>query len=248
VEEALRDGAILVVIILFLFLLNFRTTFISLMAIPLSLIVTALVFKFFEIGINTMTLGGLAIAIGELVDDAIVDVENVFRRLKENKQSDNPKSTLNIVFEASVEIRNSIVYATVIVVLVFIPLFFLGGIEGKIFAPLGIAYITSIIASLFVSLTVTPVLCSYLLPDMKLMKEHNDGFLVRWLKKQDSKLLHFGLSNPKRILVGASALFLIALSFIPFFGTEFLPPFNEGSLTINVLADAGTSLEESNKI
>jgi CzcA family heavy metal efflux pump len=248
VEEALRDGAILVVIILFLFLLNFRTTFISLTAIPLSLIVTALVFKFFGIGINTMTLGGLAIAIGELVDDAIVDVENVFRRLRENKQSANPKNTLKVVFDASSEVRNSIVYATIIVVLVFIPLFSLSGIEGKIFAPLGIAYITSIIASLFVSLTVTPVLCSYLLPNMKLMKEHKDGFLVRWLKTQDTKLLHFGLSNPKKVLVTASVLFFIAISFIPFFGTEFLPPFNEGSLTINLQADAGTSLEESNKL
>jgi HME family heavy-metal exporter len=248
VEEALRDGAILVVIILFLFLLNFRTTFISLTAIPLSLIVTALVFKFFGIGINTMTLGGLAIAIGELVDDAIVDVENVFRRLRENKQSANPKNTLQVVYEASREVRNSIVYATIIVVLVFIPLFSLSGIEGKIFAPLGIAYITSIIASLFVSLTVTPVLCSYLLPNMKLMQEHKDGFLVRWLKKQDTKILHFGLSNSKKVIITASLLFFIAISFIPFFGTEFLPPFNEGSLTINLIATPGTSLQESNKL
>lgn len=248
VEEALRDGAILVIIVLFLFLLNFRTTFITLTAIPLSLIVTALVFKFFGIGINTMTLGGLAIAIGELVDDAIVDVENVFRRLRENRHSANPQNPLVVIFKASSEVRNSIVYATVIVVLVFLPLFALSGMEGKIFAPLGIAYITSIIASLFVSLTVTPVLCSYLLPKMKLMHQDKDGFLVRWLKKQDIKLLNFGLDNPKKILIPASILFLITISFIPFFGTEFLPPFNEGSLTINVLASPGTSLEESNKI
>jgi HME family heavy-metal exporter len=248
VEEALRDGAILVIIILYLFLLNFRTTFISLTAIPLSLIVTALVFKFFGMGINTMTLGGLAIAIGELVDDAIVDVENVFRRLKENRSLSSPRNPLLVVFDASSEVRNSIVYATIIVVLVFLPLFSLSGIEGKIFAPLGIAYITSIIASLFVSLTVTPVLCSYLLPNMKLDKEHKDGFLVRWLKKQDTKLLHFGLNNPKKILLTTSILFLIAISFIPFFGTEFLPPFNEGSLTISLLAEPGTSLQESNKL
>lgn len=248
VEEALRDGAILVVIILFLFLLNVRTTLITLTAIPLSLIVTALVFKYFEIGINTMTLGGLAIAIGELVDDAIVDVENVFRRLRENKHAVNPQPAIKVIFDASSEVRNSIVYATIIVVLVFIPLFSLSGMEGKIFAPLGIAYITSIVASLLISLTVTPAMCYYLLPNMKQTKEEKESFLVRWLKKQDTRLLHFGLANPKKILTGAAILFLIAAAFIPFFGTEFLPPFNEGSLTINIQAEPGTSLEESNKI
>lgn len=248
VEDALRDGAILVIIILFLFLLNFRTTLISLTAIPVSLIVTALVFKYFGIGINTMTLGGLAIAIGELVDDAVVDVENVYRRLRENKHAANPKPAIKVIYDASSEVRNSIVYATIIVVLVFIPLFSLSGMEGKIFAPLGIAYITSIIASLFVSLTLTPALCYYLLPNMKQMKEEKDGFLVRWLKKQDIKLLNYGLSNPKKVLTVTAILFLIAASLIPFFGTEFLPPFNEGSLTINIQAEPGTSLEESNKI
>lgn len=248
VTHALRDGAILVVIVLFLFLLNFRTTAITLTAIPLSLVITALVFKLFGITINTLTLGGLAIAIGELVDDAIVDVENVFRRLKENRLAATPRPTLQVVYEASSEIRNSIVFATIIVVLVFIPLFYLQGIEGRLFAPLGIAYITSIVASLLVSLTITPVLCSYLLPQMKQLNEHKESGLVRWLKKQDLKILNFSLDRPKFITGLAAALIVVSAAIVPFFGTEFLPPFNEGSFTINMLAPSGTSLEESNKL
>ena len=278
VEHALRDGFILVIIILFLFLLNFRTTIITLTAIPLSLIITAIVFKIFGITINTLTLGGLAIAIGELVDDAIVDVENVYRRLKENwalpKEQQRP--LLKVVYDASSEVRNSIVYATIIVVLVFIPLFYLQGIEGKIFAPLGIAYITSIVASLVVSLTVTPALCSYMLSKEKHLRHVNlkfwrrrkvsqgdvtptghdlepkdyaqDSSLVRWLKKQDLKLLHWSLSRTKGIMIGSIVLILGAFAIVPFFGTEFLPPFNEGSFTVTVIAPAGTSLEEANKI
>lgn len=254
VEHALRDGFILVVIVLFLFLLNFRTTVITLTAIPLSLVITALVFKWFGIGINTLTLGGLAIAIGELVDDAIVDVENVFRRLKEHRQSasdgvtsSHPLTTLRVIFDASSEVRNSIVYATIIVVLVFLPLFSLQGIEGRIFAPLGIAYITSILASLVVSLTVTPALCSYLLPNSKLHEGKESG-LVSWLKRQDMKVLNFGLDFPKVVIAAAAVLVIGAASLVPSFGTEFLPPFNEGSFTVNLYAPAGTSLEESNKI
>jgi HME family heavy-metal exporter len=247
VEEALRDGFILVVIVLFLFLLNFRTTLITLTAIPLSLVITALVFKFFDISINTLTLGGLAIAIGELVDDAIVDVENVFRRLRENREFGEPKTALRVIYEASSEVRNSIVYATIIVVLVFLPLFQLQGIEGRIFAPLGIAYITSILASLVVSLTVTPALCSYLLPKSNL-NEGKESRLVSWLKKQDLKLLNFGLNFPKWVIGTAAALVIWAIFMVSRFGTEFLPPFNEGSFTVNLFAPAGTSLEESNKI
>jgi CzcA family heavy metal efflux pump len=248
VEEALRDGFILVVIILFLFLLNFRTTIITLTAIPLSLIITAIIFKLFDISINTLTLGGLAIAIGELVDDAIVDVENVHRRLRENRASVTPKPLLKVIYDASSEVRNSIVYATIIVVLVFIPLFSMQGIEGKIFAPLGIAYITSIIASLIVSLTVTPALCSYLLNKKPKKEGEHDSALVRWLKKQDVKILNFGLSKPKPVIGAAVLLIIASCIIVPFFGTEFLPPFNEGSFTINLSTPAGTSLEESNKI
>jgi CzcA family heavy metal efflux pump len=247
VEAALRDGFILVVIILFLFLLNFRTTVITLTAIPLSLVITAIIFKLFGFSINTLTLGGLAIAIGELVDDAIVDVENVFRRINENKHAQNPKPLLQVVYDASSEVRNSIVYATIIVVLVFIPLFYMQGMEGRIFAPLGIAYITSIIASLFVSLTVTPVLCSYLLKARKENSE-TDSWLVRFLKRQDTRLLHWGLARPKTIIGAAIIIIIASISIVPFFGTEFLPPFNEGSFTINLSTPAGTSLEESNKI
>jgi CzcA family heavy metal efflux pump len=258
VEHALRDGFVLVVIVLFLFLLNLRTTIITLTAIPLSLVITALVFKWFDISINTLTLGGLAIAIGELVDDAIVDVENVFRRLKENRANElandeagsslgPKKNPLRVIYEASREVRNSIVYATVIVVLVFLPLFQLQGIEGRIFAPLGIAYITSILASLLVSLTVTPALCSYLLPNSNLNEGKESG-LVRWLKKQDLKLLHFGFAHPRAVIGAATTLVLVAAITVSRFGTEFLPPFNEGSFTVNLFAPPGTALEESNKI
>lgn len=255
VTEALRDGFILVVVILFLFLMNLRTTVITLTAIPLSLVMTAIIFQLFDISINTLTLGGLAIAIGELVDDAIVDVENVFRRLKENQAAGNPKSTLRVVYEASSEVRNSIVYATIIVVLVFVPLFFMEGVEGRIFAPLGLAYITSIIASLLVSLTVTPVLCSFLLKgkgqesDRRTAKgEEQDTVMVRWLKKQDTKLLQWALQRPKAILITAILLIMASVGTLPFLGTEFLPPFNEGSFTINLIAPPGTSLEESNRL
>lgn len=248
VIEALRDGAILVAIVLFLFLLNFRTTFITLTAIPLSFVVTFLVLWAFGISINTMTLGGLAVAIGELVDDAIVDVENVFRRLRENRHLPNPRPSLEVIYLASLEIRSSIVYATIIVALVFLPLFMLTGVEGRLLAPLGLAYITALVASLFVSLTITPVLASYLLPKMKAMKEEKDGFFVRFLKKYDEKLLHWTLRHPYKIMVGTVVLFALTMATLPFVGTSFLPEFNEGTLTVNVQAQPGTSLAESNRI
>ena len=179
VVEALRDGGILVVIILFLFLMNFRTTFITLTAIPLSLLMTSIVFAFFGLSINTMTLGGLAVAVGELVDDAIVDVENIFRRLKQNRRRTNPKNALLVVFQASIEVRNSIVFGTVIVILAFVPLLALSGMEGRLFAPLGVAYIVSLLSSTLVSLTVTPVLSYWLLGGGKLIEREKDGFVLR---------------------------------------------------------------------
>ncbi|HXG86169.1 MAG TPA: efflux RND transporter permease subunit [Pyrinomonadaceae bacterium] len=248
VIEALRDGAILVAIVLFLFLLNFRTTFITLTAIPLSFAVTFLIFYAFGISINTMTLGGLAVAIGELVDDAIVDIENIFRRLRENKNSPDPRPSLEVIYHASLEIRSSIIYATIIVALVFLPLFLLTGVEGRLLAPLGLAYITSLVASLFVSLTVTPVLASYLLPKMKAMREEKEGFVVRFLKKWDGKLLHWTLRHPNKVIAGAIILFVLTMATLPFVGTAFLPDFNEGTLTINLQANPGTSLAESSRI
>ena len=246
--EALRDGAILVTIVLFLFLLNLRTTAITLTAIPLSFIVTFLVFRAFGVSINTMTLGGLAVAIGELVDDSIVDVENIFRRLRENRASPNPKPALRVIYEASLEIRSSIVYATFIVALVFVPLFALTGIEGRLLAPLGLAYITSLIASLVVSLTVTPVLASYLLPQMKVMRHGRESFLVRFLKRWDERLLRRTLRHPNVVMAGAGALLALALATLPFVGTSFLPEFNEGTVTVSFLAEPGISLEESDRI
>jgi len=250
VIEALRDASILVVIVLFLFLLNFRTTSITLTAIPMSFLITAVTMKFFGLSINTMMLGGLAIAIGELVDDAIVDVENVFRRLRENRQREDPKPALMVVFRASSEIRNSIVYATLIVILVFLPLFFLGGVEGRLFSPLGLAYVVSILASLLVSLTLTPVLCYYLLGRSSLLERTEDGWLVRHLKKLQSLVLARTLEHPWTVMGGAAVLvvFAVGLIFTPQMGRSFLPPFNEGSFTVNVLARPGVSLPRSDEI
>lgn len=247
VKEALRDGVILVLVVLFLFLMNFRTTAITMTAIPLSFVLTAIVFKIFGLSVNTMTLGGLAVAIGELVDDAIVDAENVYRRLRENKLLEKPRNALLVIYEASSEVRNSIVIATIIVCLVFVPLFSMGGIEGRLFAPLGISYIISLLASMVVSLTVTPVLCSYLLTKDHLL-EHKDGMLVRTLKKWDRHLLEKSLNHPKMILGATLGLFLGAVALAGFIGRDFLPHFNEGTATITAVAAPGISLEESNKL
>jgi heavy-metal exporter, HME family len=246
VQEALRDGAIMVAIILFLFLMNIRTTLISLIAIPLSLAITALVFKSMGLSINVMTLGGLAIAIGELVDDALVDVENVLRRLKQNKPQGVP-AIIKVIAAACNEVRSGVVVATLVVVLVFVPLFALPGIEGRLFAPLGVAYITSILSSLLVALTVTPVLCYFLLPRMKLIA-HGDSRQVRWLKHWDQRLLEASFRRAWPILVGALALLVATVATVPSFPRAFLPAFNEGTLTVSLLLNPGTSLAESNKV
>ena len=248
VQRALVEGGILVAIVLFLFLWNFRTTVISLTAIPLSLITAIIAMSYFGIGINTMTLGGLAIAIGELVDDAIIDVENVFRRLKQNAHAGFSQTPETVIYKASSEIRNSIVFATLIIVLVFLPLFNLGGFEGRMFAPLAFAYIASISASLLVALTVTPALCYYLLGRSKLLREERDSWLVRWLKARYAKTLDWTLLHPFRIISGSVALLVVALMVFPLMGREFLPAFNEGALNINITLPPGTSLEESNRI
>ncbi len=263
VAEALRDGAILVVIILFLFLMNLKTTFITLTAIPLSLVVTAIVFHFFGFSINTMTLGGLAVAMGELVDDAIVDVENIFRRLRQNRHAAAPKHPLLVVYQASTEIRNSIVYSTIIVILVFLPLFALSGMEGRLFTPLGVAYIVSILASLVVSLTVTPVLCYWLLtrksdidaaerapnPDApahtaEAHAEH-DSFVLRGIKWIGYRVIRFSLTFPVLNLTVTLVLVAIAAIFVSRLERDFMPPFNEGAIQLNVLLPPGTSLATS---
>ncbi len=248
VMEALRDGGFLVVIILFLFLMNFRTTFITLTAIPLSIGLTSLVFTAMDLSINTMTLGGLAVAIGELVDDAIVDVENIFRRLRENKLAKVPKHSLLVVYQASCEIRNSIVFGTMIVVLVFIPLFALSGMEGRLFAPLGVAYIVSILSSLLVSLTVTPVLCYWLLPNMKGMSHEKDGPLLRFLKFLADGVIRFSLKFATLLLIIAFGGVCTAGYFLFGIEQDFLPPFNEGTAQLNVILPPGTSLKKSNEI
>jgi len=253
VGEALVIGAVLVLIVLFLFLMNFRTTFITLTAIPLSLVITTLVFRMIgwltgsQLSINVMTLGGIAVAMGELVDDAIVDVENIFRRLKENIAAGSPKSPIQVVYDASREIRSAIVFGTAVVVLVFLPLFSLSGVEGRLFAPLGVAYIVSILASLAVSLTVTPVLSYYLLPQSRATHHEGDGPLLRLLKQGAKPLIQFSLDHARGlfiltwILVGISGWQLTQL------GADFLPQFDEGSIQVNVTLPPGSSLDASNQ-
>jgi len=274
VEEALRDGAIMVAVVLFLFLLNFRTTLISLTAIPMSILITALTFKLMGLSINTMTLGGLAIAIGALVDDAVVGLENILRRLKRNVADGTHKPALEVIAAATKEVLSGIVYATVIIALVFVPLFALSGIEGRLFAPLGVAFIVSILASMLVSVTLTPVLCYYLLAPRRQLAAHGThqiptgnaaktpwwslrfnlhageeySPLVKKLKQWDTHILYWSFDHARPLLAAALAAVLLAVAAVQLFPRSFLPSFNEGTLTINLLLNPGTSLSESNRI
>jgi CzcA family heavy metal efflux pump len=250
VVAALRDGAILVVVIIFLFLWNVRATAISVLAIPLSLVVAIFAMRLLGITINTMTLGGMAIAIGALVDDAIIYVENVFRRLKENhhRPEADRRRPLQVIYDASREIRAPIVNATLIIIVVFLPLFFLSGVEGRLLRPLGFAYVVSILASLLVALTVTPALCAYLLPRSRAVLEERESGLVRWLKARYAGTLDMVLARPKQVLGVAVAALALTLAVVPFLGTAFLPEFNEGALTVSVVTVPGTSLDEANQI
>ena len=245
-EGKLIGASIFVAVVLYLFLGTIRPVLISLTAIPVSILLTALVFKYFGLSINTMTLGGLAIAIGGLVDDAVVDVENVIRRLRVNldKASLDQLSPLAIVRAASLEVRTGIIYATAIIVLVFIPLFALPGIEGRLFVPLGIAFIVSTLASLLVSVTITPVLCFYLLPSMQSLRDH-DTKIVTWLKSHYEVQLSRLLAAPKKPLMYAFASVIVAAASVPFMASSFLPPFNEGTLLIGLRLNPGVSLSES---
>ncbi len=254
VGEALVIGAVLVVIVLFLFLLNFRTTFITLTAIPLSLVITTLVFRLIgfltdtSLTINVMTLGGIAVAMGELVDDAIVDVENIFRRLRENNSLENPRPAIQVVYDASREIRSAIVFGTIVVILVFLPLFAISGVAGRLFEPLGVAYIVSILSSLLVSLSLTPVLSYYLLPNSKATHREQDGLLLRFLKRSGGHLVRLSMAIPGPLVL--ATLFVVALAGWQFskLGGSFLPEFDEGSIQVNVTLPPGSSLNASNHV
>jgi CzcA family heavy metal efflux pump len=248
-NQTLLEGAFFVVLVLLIFLMNWRTTLISLLAIPLSLLVSIIVLKLMGYTINTMSLGGMAIAIGTLVDDAIIDVENVFKRLRENirKKKEERLPVLRVVREASLEIRSSIIIATLIIIVSFIPLFFLGGMEGRLLQPLGIAFITSVLTSLLVAVTVTPILCSYLLKSEKTLAKQAKGTVVeRWLEKVYTTSLLKALKVPKSIIAITISTFIISLVLLSSLGRSFLPEFNEGSLVISVVGPPSMSLKESN--
>ena len=251
IQKALFEGAIFVVVVLFFFLMNVRTTIISLVALPLSLLVAILTLHGLGLTINTMSLGGLAIAIGSLVDDAIVDVENVYKRLRENqlKPAEERLSSLKVVFEASREVRMPILNSTLIIVACFLPLFFLSGMEGRMLIPLGIAFIVALFASTVVALTLTPVLCSYMLTTKKALKKNEkEPFVSRTLKVWYKKALEWALRHKKVVIGTSAALLIFTIIIMTGLGRSFLPPFNEGSLTINISTMPGISLEESDNM
>jgi heavy-metal exporter, HME family len=247
VERVLIEAAVVVALVLFIFLLNARATFVSLTAIPISILITVLVFRALGLTINTMTLGGLAIAIGELVDDAVVDVENILRRLRENSASPTPRAVLEVIAQASQEVRSSIVYATMIIVLVFVPLFALPGIEGRLFTPLGIAYIVSILASLLTSVTVTPVL-SYYLFSGRAQSRHRESVVVRSLKEANRRLLGWAFERRRLLLGTVTAAVVVAGYAAAVMPRSFLPPFNEGTLVLSLQYNPGISLAESHRL
>jgi HME family heavy-metal exporter len=247
VTKVLVEAIAVVAVVLFVFLLNVRTTVISLAAIPVSILMTAIVFQVMGLSINTMTLGGLAIAIGELVDDAVVDVENILRRLRENRETGNPRSAFAVVVAASQEVRSGIVYATMVIVLVFVPLFALSGIEGRLFAPLGQAYIVSILSSLVVAVTLTPVMAYYLLPRMRRL-DGRESWLIRRLKAGNRAALAIAFRRPRLLMAATLAAVLGAAALAVQLPRSFLPPFNEGTLTINMLFNPGISLAESHRV
>ncbi len=250
-NQTLLEGAFFVVIVLFIFLMNWRTTLISLLAIPISLLVSIIVLKLLGYTINTMSLGGMAIAIGALVDDAIIDVENVYKRLRENvrKPKGERQPVLTVVKDASIEIRSSIIIATLIIIVSFVPLFFLSGMEGRLLQPLGIAFVTSVLTSLVVAVTVTPVLCSYLLKNERLLLKSAEGTKVeRWLQKRYASVLGGAMRFPKTIIGVTVIAFILSIGLFTQLGRSFLPEFNEGSLVISVVGPPGMSLEESNKV
>ncbi len=248
VGTVVRDGIIIVAVVLMLFLANVRSTAISLLAIPISLVVSVIVFHLIGVTLNTMTLGGIAIALGELVDDSVVDVENILRRLGENRKRAQPDSALTVIARASQEVRSGIVYATAIILLVFIPLFAMPGQPGRMFGPLAMAYIVSIFASLVVSVTVTPVLASYLFPGMRALERAHEGRFVRWLKRENERALRWVLDHGRPVLLSVGAAVLVAAASVPLLPRSFLPEFNEGNVYVTMLLSPGTSLAESYRI
>ena len=250
VKQSLYEGAIFVVLVLFLFLANVRTTVISLVTLPVSLLMSLMVLHYFNMSVNTMSLGGLAIAIGSLVDDAIVDVENVWKHLRENRAlpDDQRLPVLKVVFNASREVRMPILNSTVIIIVSFIPLFYLSGMEGRMLIPLGVAFIVALLASTIVALTLTPVLCSYLLGGSAKGGIPKEAFVTVWLKRHYERWLTWALGHKRPVVVSTVVLFLVALGLFFTLGHSFLPKFNEGSLTINISSLPGISLEESNRI
>lgn len=250
VMESVRDGAIWVVVVLFVLLGSFRSSVSSLVSMPVSILLTFIVFHWFGLGINTMSLGGIAVAIGDLVDDSIVDIENIYRRLRENHQKSvaDRKPIWDVVYQASCEVRNSIVYATAIVVLVIFPLFFLSGLEGRLFAPLGLSYLVALSCSLLVSLTLTPVLGYWLLPHGRLIGQKTEPIVARWAKSFVKRLLEWTLPRSTYVLIAVSIGVVISCVAILGMGGEFLPTLNEGTLTVSLRLDPGTSLEESVRV